>query len=125
MSGLTMLVVGDDPHGLGEELEALDVTITRVAVPVTGETMTDAGLADAAVVVVTEMSEAAALAVAKEHNPAVRAVTYSGRSLPAYAARVTDLAVDPDLVPVGVVAEELVAEATGEGVGTAPEEATD
>ena len=121
MSGPIFLVIGDDPHGLGEELEALGVTVTRLAVPVTGETLMDAGLADAAVVVLTEMSEAAAIAVAKERHPAIRAVTYSDRALPAYAARVTDLAVDPDLVPVAVVAEELAAEATGEGVGASTE----
>ncbi len=112
MAGRTVIVVGADPHGLGEELAALGATVTRVEAPVSGETLDDAGIADTAVVVVTEMSEAAALAVAKERNSDVRAVTYAERSLPAYAARVTDLALDPDLLSEAVVAEELVGDAT-------------
>jgi len=108
MTGPAVVVIGADPYGLGEELEALGAAVTRVTAPVSGETLDDAGIADAAIVVVTEMSEAASLAVATERNPAVRAVTYAERSLPAYAARVTDLALDPDLLSPAVVAEELL-----------------
>ncbi len=111
MAGATVILVGDDPHGLGEELEALGATVTRLSAPVSGETLEDAGIANAAIVVVTEMSEAAALAVAKERNGAITAVTYSEQSLPAYAAKVADLAIDPDLLSAAVVAEEL----TGNG----------
>ena len=108
MTNATVIVVGADPHGLGEELEAFGATVIRIEAPVSGETLDRAGIADAAIVVVTEMSEATALAVAKERNPDVRAVTYAEQSLPAYAARVTDLALDPDLLPPAVVAEELL-----------------
>jgi len=56
------------------------------------------------------VGEASGIPVAKELNPDVRVVVYSEQSLPEVATRQTDLAVDPALLDVSVVAEELAAD---------------
>jgi len=53
------------------------------------------------------MDEASGIPVAKELNTGVRVVVYTEQSLPDFAAAQTDLAVDPALLDVRVVAEEL------------------
>jgi hypothetical protein len=54
------------------------------------------------------MRDASAIPVARDANPDVRIVTYARDSLPEFARRQTDLAVDPNLLAAEVVAEELV-----------------
>ena len=109
MTDLTAVLAGPDADGLGEELESLDVAVTRIDGPVTGATLEDAGIDDAALFVLTDMAEATGIAVAKERNPDVRAVAYAAETLPEYAKGQTDLAVDPELLSADVVADELVA----------------
>ena len=73
-------------------------------------TLDDAGVIDAQLLVVTDMAEATGVALAKDENPDIRAVFYSHESLPEFAKGQTDLAVDPALLDVSVVAEELAAD---------------
>ncbi|MFC7096722.1 DUF7126 family protein [Halobaculum marinum] len=108
MTDLSAIVAGPDADGLGEELESLDVHVSRIDGAVTGGTLEDAGIDDAALFVLTDMTEATGIAVAKERNPDVRAVAYAAETLPEYAKGQTDLAVDPELLSADVVADELV-----------------
>ena len=103
------VVAGPDPDGIAAALESRGATVTRVDGVVTGDTLADAGIADATLYVLTDAAEATSIAVAKERNPDVRAVVYGRDSLPEFAAAQTDLAVDPDLLGADVVAEELTA----------------
>ena len=63
-----------------------------------------AGIADAELLVVTQMADATTAVVARELHPTLRVIAYSGESLPAVATTQVDLAVDPALVsPAGLV----------------------
>ncbi|PSQ08394.1 CTP synthetase [Halobacteriales archaeon QS_6_71_20] len=109
MTDLSAVVAGPDAENLGDALESLDVTVSRIDGAVTGGALADAGIADAALFVLTDLGEATGIAVAKEHNPDVRAVVYAGESLPEFARGQTDLAVDPEVLSAEAVADELVA----------------
>ncbi|RLM68093.1 CTP synthetase [Halorubrum sp. Atlit-8R] len=108
--GRLAVVAGPDQHGLGEELAALGVEVRRIEGLVTAPKLEDAGVADAAYFVLTDVEEATGIPVAKELNPEVRVVTYASRSLPEFVATVADLAVDPDLLGAATVAEELLSD---------------
>jgi Trk K+ transport system NAD-binding subunit len=101
------VIAGPDEDGLGAALDAQGVETTRVDGVATGETLSAAGIDDADVFVLTTMADATAIAVAKDRNPELRVVTYARDSLPEYARSQADLALDPDLLEAGVVAEEL------------------
>ena len=101
------VVAGPDEHGLGEELAALGVEVRRVEGLVTAAKLEDAGVTDADLFVLTDLDEATAISVVKDRNPDVRVVVYSHDSLPNFARGQTDLAMDPDLFGVDLVAEEL------------------
>jgi hypothetical protein len=108
--GSLAVVAGPDENGLGEELAALGVEIRRIEGLVTAAKLEDAGVADAAYFVLTDVEEATGIPVAKELNPEVQVVTYASRSLPEFVATVADLAVDPALLDAATVAEELIAD---------------
>ncbi|AUX07709.1 hypothetical protein AArcSl_0051 [Halalkaliarchaeum desulfuricum] len=103
-----VIVTGPDEHGLAAELEDRGATVSRIPEIVNSETLAEAGIESAAILVLTDLGEASAIPVAKEHNPDVRAVSYSRQSLPEYAKAQADLAIDPDLLSADVVAEELL-----------------
>ncbi len=105
----TAIVAGPDPDGLGDALADEGFSITRID-GVVSSSLETAGIDDAAMVVLTNVGEASGIPVAKELNPEVRVVVYSEQSLPEVATRQTDLAVDPALLDVSVVAEELAAD---------------
>ena len=106
--GDVAVVAGPDEHGLGEELAALGVEIRRIEGLVTADALSDAGVADAAYFVLTDVEEATGIPIAKELNQGALAVTYAERSLPEFVAGVADLAIDPALMDAPTVAEELV-----------------
>ena len=106
---MKVLVAGPDADGLGEAVEHLGAEVVRVEGFASAESLDAAGLPDADVFVLTDMDDAVAIAVAKEANPDVKVVTYADESLPEYARRQADLAVDPALLGPETVAEELVA----------------
>lgn len=106
----TAIVTGPDPDGLGEELETHGITVRRIEGQVSRAALNAAGVTDAQLLVLTDMAEATGVALAKDENPEIRAVFYSRESLPEFAKGQTDLAVDPELLAVSVVAEELAAD---------------
>jgi hypothetical protein len=110
-AGRTAVVAGPDENGLGEELAALGVEISRIDGLVTASKLEAAGIADADLFVLTDVEEATGIPVAKGLNPGVRIVTYASRSLPEFVTTVADLAVDPDLLDAAPVAEELTGDA--------------
>jgi voltage-gated potassium channel Kch len=108
MEGTTVILAGPDDNGLAEAFAALGTETNRIPGPVTRESLLEAGIEDAAVLVLTDMDDASAIPVAKDENPDVRVVTYAPDSLPEFARGQTDLAVDPALLPPEVFADELV-----------------
>ncbi|ATW89043.1 hypothetical protein halTADL_2296 [Halohasta litchfieldiae] len=104
------IVAGPDPDGLGDALEAEGVTIHRITGVVSLSTLQEAGLDEADLLVLTDIGEASGIPVAKENTPEIRVVVYSPKNLPDFVKGQADLAVDPELLDVSVVAEELAAE---------------
>jgi len=103
----TAVLVGPDDDGLGTELADDGFEVTRVEAVPTSDSLDEAGMADADLFVLTDVGEASAIPVARELNPDVRVVVYCDGSIPEFARGQTDLAVDPDLLDPGAVAEEL------------------
>jgi len=103
----TAVLAGPDADGLGDALAAEGITVTTVDDPPTGEALETAGVADAALYVLTDVSEATSIPVAKEQNPDLRAVVYADGTIPEFAQPTTDLRVDPALLDPETVAEEL------------------
>jgi hypothetical protein len=101
------IIAGPDDAGLGTALETEGIEVSRVDGVLTAAVLDDAGLADADLFVLTDLDEATAIAVAKDRNPDVRIVVYSHDSLPEFVRGQADLAMDPDLFGVDMVAEEL------------------
>jgi len=103
---MNVVLVGSDPNGLTDALESEGHTVT-VADVGNRPGLEEAGIHEADVYLLTEMSQATSIAVAKDLNPDLRVVVYAEGSLPDFASRQTDLVVDPDLLDAEAVAEEL------------------
>lgn len=101
------ILAGPDRDGLGAALEVQGLDVTRIEGILTASVLDDAGVADADLFVLTDLDEATAISVVKDRNPDIRVVVYSHDSLPNFARGQTDLAMDPDLFEVDLVAEEL------------------
>lgn len=103
------IVVGPDEDGLGDALEAEGVEITRIGEFGTRPALEEAGITDADAVVLTVAAGATTIPVAKDLNDDVRVVVYAEDNLPDFARRQADFIVDPRLLSVQAVAEELAA----------------
>ncbi|WP_336036292.1 DUF7126 family protein [Halobacterium yunchengense] len=100
------IVVGPD-RGIVAALTAEGVTVTRIEGVASGDRLSEAGVEDADLLVVTDVGEATAIPVAKERNPDLKTVAYTPDSVPEFVKGVLDLAVDPELLDAETVAEEL------------------
>ncbi|MDZ7850203.1 MAG: CTP synthetase [Halodesulfurarchaeum sp.] len=99
------LIVGPD-RGLDAVLTANDVETTQVPTPVTETDLDEAGLAEAALLFVTDPGEATAIPVAKRLQPGLRIVWYAPDSVPEFVTRQLDLGVDPSLIEPEILIEE-------------------
>lgn len=106
----TAIVAGPDPDDLSGELEAQGLSVSRINGEVSRVALTEAGVAEAQLLVLTDVAEATGIALAKDENPEIRAVFYSPDEIPDFVKGQTDLAVDPALLDVDIVAEELAAD---------------
>jgi hypothetical protein len=106
---MNAIVVGPDADGLGDALGAEGVEVTRIEEMGTRPALEEAGITEAAIMVLTEAQDATAIPIAKDLNDAVRVVVYADDDLPDFARGQADLIVDPQLLSVEAVAEELAA----------------
>jgi len=106
-----VVLVGPDEDGLGDALGAEGFSVTRTEVG-NRPSLEEAGIHEAALYVLTDVDQATSITVATDLNPDVRVVIYDAGSLPAFATRLTDLMVDPDLLGPAAVAEELAGNGT-------------
>mgnify|MGYP001027511546 CR=1 FL=1 len=100
------ILVGPD-----RELEAAlrdhGVETARLDGNATGESLADARVADADLLVVTDVAEATAVPIAREANPGVRVVIYSPETMPEFVRGQVDLAVAPGVLSPDAIAAEL------------------
>ena len=104
---MNAIVVGPD-RGIAAALKAEDVEVTRIEGVASGEKLTDAGIEDADLLVVTDAGEATAVPVALELNEGLKTVAYTPDSMPEFVKAMLDFAIDPAALSADVVAEELV-----------------
>lgn len=104
------VVIGSDPDGLGEALEERGVTVARATGTADRDSLVEAGIEETDALVVTDVGLATSIPVARELNESFRVVVYSRDSIPEFARTSAGLMVDPDLMDVDTVAEELVSQ---------------
>jgi Trk K+ transport system NAD-binding subunit len=102
----TVVVVGTDDYDIGAAIEETGFEVTSVDIG-NRPALEEAGIVDAAVVVVTEADQATSISVAKDLNPELKVVVYADDSLPDFARGQTDLVLDPELFDPDAVAGEL------------------
>jgi DNA-binding transcriptional LysR family regulator len=100
------ILVGPD-RSLDAALRDQGVETVRLDGHATGESLADAGVADADLLVITDVAEATAIPVARDVNPDLRVVIYSPETMPEFARGQVDLAVAPGVLDPDVIAEEL------------------
>lgn len=105
---MNAILVGPD-RDLAGALESVGVSVSRIDGPGTGGALEDAGVADADLLVVTDVGEATAVPVAKEAAPGIRAVIYAPDTMPEFVRGQVDLAIDPAVLSPDAVADELAA----------------
>lgn len=107
---LRVVLAGPDPEGLGAALESEGAAVARIEGIANRPALEDAGVVDADLLVLTDPGDATAIPVARDLHPEIRVVVYAAESLPEFAKAQADLAVDPAVLGVDVVAEELLRE---------------
>jgi len=103
---MNAILVGPD-RGLGDALESVGATLSRIDDAATGSTLAEAGVETADLLVVTDVGEATAVPIAKEKHPDIRVVIYAPDTMPEFVRGQVNLAIDPDLLSPDVVATEL------------------
>lgn len=103
------ILVGPETE-LAAALREHGVETTQVDGTVTASTLAAAGVEDADLLVVTDVSEATAVPVAREANPGLRVVVYAAETMPEFVRGQVDLAVAPGVLGPDAIAEELAAD---------------
>jgi Trk K+ transport system NAD-binding subunit len=103
---MNVIVAGTDDHDIADAIESEGHSVTRVDIA-NRPALEEAGIHKASVLVLTEVQQATAIAVAKDINADLKVVIYSEGSLPDFASRQADLLVDPELLDPDAVAAEL------------------
>lgn len=106
------IIIGPD-QGLQTAFESAGIESAHLEEPATGDTLEAADVQSATVLVVTDVSDATAIPIAKDVNPALRVVIYSSDTMPEFVRGQVDLALDPALFEPTIIADEL-ADSTGQ-----------
>ena len=92
------IVAGERAGTVGAACDDAGVNVEIVDDRPTGETLERAGIDEATVLVLTDVSDATAVPVALERNPDLLTVIYDEIAAPSFVRGQLDLAVDPRLV---------------------------
>jgi hypothetical protein len=104
----TAVLCGPDEDGLGDALGAAGVDVRRIDDRATRPALEDAGIHDADLFVLTDLTEATAVPVARDLNDDLRTVVYASDGLPEFLSGSEVLKMDPRLLGAEAVAEELL-----------------
>ena len=103
-----VIILGPDDEGIGEQLQQTAVSVAQLDDTPIGEDLIGAGIAEARVLVVTDIRHASSIPVACEHNNQLQVIVYTEDSLPPFASAQTDFALDPHLISVTDVVDAIV-----------------
>ena len=106
---LSAIVAGPDEDGLADALEAEAVGVTRLDGLATRPALEEAGICSADLFVLTDVSQATSIPIARDLTDDLRTVVFARDTVPEFVRGQLDLAIDPRLVEVSVVANELAA----------------
>ena len=102
-----VIIIGPDDAGLGAAFRDRSASVKHIAEFASQRTLRAAGVADAAVLVLTDVAQATAIPVARECAPDITVLVYSDSSLPEFAAPLADYIIDPAAIPPSVVVDEI------------------
>ncbi|MHB9285420.1 CTP synthetase [Halobacteriales archaeon Cl-PHB] len=103
---MKVIVAGTDEHDFAAAVEAAGHDAATVDVA-NRPALEEAGVLAAETYVLTEAQQATSISVALDLNEDLHVVVYADESLPDFARGQADLVVDPELLDVTAVAEEL------------------
>ena len=103
-----VIVAGGDPDGLGAALESRGAAVAYAEGTADRPALEDAGISEADVLVVTDAGLATSVIVALDCNPDLRVVIYTRDTVPEFVRSQAGHIVDPELLDVDTVAEELL-----------------
>lgn len=104
---MNAIIAGPDEDGLGDELASEGVETTAVEDVANRPALERAGIHEADVFVLTDVSQATSIPVAKDLNENLKVVIYAPDSAPEFVRGQSDLIIDPDLLAPEMVAEEI------------------
>ncbi len=104
---MNALVAGPDDSGIATALEDEGVSVTRLEGVLTRPILEEAGIVDIDLYVLTDVSQATTIPIVYDLNDEARLVAYAEDTIPEFVRGQIDLAIDPRVVDVSVVAEEL------------------
>ena len=101
------IVAGPDETNLADALEGEGVSVVRLDGILSRPSLEEAGIVEADLYVLTDVGQATTIPIVKDLTDDLRTVVYDRNTVPEFVRGQLDLAVDPRLVGVAVVAEEL------------------
>lgn len=104
------IVAGTESGPIERALAEASVEVTVISDVPTPETLEDAGIDEADVLLLTDASLATTIPVALECNPDIRTIVYDETTVPAFVRGQLDLAVDPQLVDPDTLASVVLPE---------------
>lgn len=107
-TNLSRVIVAGDDKGLRAAFDDHDIPVEQINSHVTADTLADASVESADLLILTATSDATAVPIAKDMNPNIRIVFYASDTMPEFVRGQVDLAVSPDLLAPEIVVEELI-----------------
>ena len=101
------IVAGPDEDDLADALEAEGVTVTRLDGVLSRPALEEAGIVETNLYVLTDVGQATTIPIVKDLTDELRTIVYDRNTVPEFVRGQLDLAIDPRLVDVTVIAEEL------------------
>jgi hypothetical protein len=107
---MNIVFSGPDEAGLGAALRERGAAVTHIEGIANRPALEEAGVHDADLFLLTDVGQATSVVVARDLNPDLRVVAYTGDSLPEFVSGQRVVAMDPELLGPDAVAEELAGE---------------
>jgi hypothetical protein len=104
-----VIIAGGDPDDLGDALEEHGADVSYAEGTANRPALEEAGIVEADVIVITDAGLATSVPIATDLNPDVRVVFYTRDSVPEFVKGQAGHIIDPELLDVEAVAEELAA----------------